>query len=133
MATIKIDDLLLVLQQMKFDGYDEVEITSFDEEDDIPASISLSGINDSVECDYDECDYDDLFDVSETEVQFHPEEYSTYIPHELYLITKSLDLAHQYFKADLEKSDLSAEERSESAQAFKTYEKLFNIYKKISE
>lgn len=128
MATIKIDDLLLVLQQMKFDGYDEVEITSFDEEDDIPASISLSGINDSVEC-----DYDDLFDVSETEVQFHPEEYSTYIPHELYLITKSLDLAHQYFKDDLEKSDLSAEERSESAQAFKTYEKLFNIYKKISE
>ena len=128
MATIKIDDLLLVLQQMKFDGYDEVEITSFDEEDDIPASISLSGINDSVEC-----DYDDLFDVSETEVQFHPEEYSTYIPHELYLITKSLDLAHQYFKDDLEKSDLSAEERSESAQAFKTNEKLFNIYKKISE
>lgn len=128
MATIKIDELLLVLQQMKFDGYDEVEITSFDEEDDIPASISLSGINDSVEC-----DYDDLFDVSETEVQFHPEEYSTYIPHELYLITKSLDLAHQYFKDDLEKSDLSAEERSESAQAFKTYEKLFNIYKKISE
>ena len=128
MATIKIDDLLLVLQQMKFDGYDEVEITSFDEEDDIPASISLSGINDSVEC-----DYDDLFDVSETEVQFHPEEYSTYIPHELYLITKSLDLAHQYFKDDLEKSDLSAEERSESAQAFKPYAKLFNIYKKISE
>ena len=128
MATIKINNLLLVLQQMKFDGYDEVEITSFDEEDDIPASISLSGINDSVEC-----DYEDLFDISDTEVHFHPEEYSTYIPNELYLITKALDLAYQYFKVDLEQNDLSAEERSESAQTFKTYEKLFNIYKKISE
>ena len=128
MATIKIDDLLLVLQQMKFDGFDEVEITSLDEDDDIPASISLSGIND-----FAGCDYEDLFDISETEFQFHPEKYSTYIPNELYLITKALDLAYQYFKVDLDQNDLSAEERSESAQAFKTYEKLFNIYKKISE
>lgn len=127
MAKIKIDDLLLVLQQMKFDGYDTVNILEFEAENDVPASISLS-CEDGM---YD-VDYEYIFDADDPDnVGLNISEYSTYIPNELEVICCALDISHQYFKQHLNDSSLSADERSETSKMLKTHEALFNVFLQI--
>ena len=43
-VTVKLSDLLSILQTMKTDGIDFVTLQPFEEEDDMPATLWLSGI-----------------------------------------------------------------------------------------
>lgn len=127
MAKIEIDNLLLILQQMKFDGHNTVNICELESDDDVPASLHLN-------CDdgmFSE-DYDDLYDINDSDnIEFDPSEYSTYVPNELEIICCALDISHQYLKQLLNSTSLSADERSETSKMLKEHESLFNIFLKI--
>lgn len=128
MVKVKINDLLLILQQMKFDGYDTVNISELDADDDVPATINLC-CEDEIHCE----DYEYLYNIDSDDIKsnINLSKYSTYTPNELDIICCALDVSHQYFKQRLNDVSLSADERSEFSSTFKEHEALFNIFLKV--
>lgn len=104
MAIYKTLDLIKELRLVLDDGFEFVELMELESEDDMPASVSLSGIGEDEMIEYDpveSCEIPDDYDYDNPDFRFKPNDQCEHIAFtfdELRVIQHSVNNALEYYK-----------------------------------
>lgn len=129
MAAYKIIDLYNQLHEIASDGFEYVEISQLEADEDFPESLSFcavetyySGVDDYDRV--DSCELPEDYDVADCSI-FNPVPFSVA---DFELIKSSLNDSVAYCKKQLDSVTISADERSSITQKLKSYEALRNTF-----
>lgn len=132
MAIFKISELMELFCDMAKDGYDYVNVFYSEPEDDLPACIDLFAMETSSDfTDYASVDAVEIPDDYDVETSLHPVPENLQEPcsyalsyYELLMYGSVCQDAISYTKAQLNRKEISADERSELARHLKSIDKV---------
>lgn len=128
MITVNVMELFLKSAELLSDGYQRVELSELEGDDDLPPALSFSAIDEvhNINVDYEEiedCSNDETFSLN-----FSPDSIAPYTMtlNELGLISNAFHNAIENCKTCLNDKSISADLRSEITSSMKNFESYVN-------